>query len=989
MAKTLFLSLLLGICSLSFGLSILDITLTLESRLLFETQKSTEEAHLLLPALVPLKAFLILDEEAAESLRIGSSRYLLLAYASGEWQEHSLPALSPVSPVNSHIKAASNYMALLTSFLEADTLVQNVSVYHLLSSKMEYLDIFLDELEQLQLSLYEPFKKQALRVAFADYLSLLHEGKKQFFLSLPKFFLRENVEFKVLEFEPAFSDLIEQTISEWNRLMDRVHTPLQFDSFLSGLSVFLEGLALNPKKPIGATVTEWMKRLDSGEVSDVKIRTPYHHPFFSAENTVFADLQTALLLDTQKELAIWIHEEYRKMVLYASRTLGFLTDSHIERILAGVFLFELCSLKTMALIGRYGNETARRKVLDLYNTQYTPGQDSQELFPQTAELIREELVQMMIGISDLGGAAPLFRESAGTTVPALEVRPVTTPKTYSLASAELVHMLELETPLGHFAEAVMSVRVGTRKADTFTKIYPVFPTQTTRGKPLILLDFFWFAIKQWGQTLGKLLGLMLNRTIDTIEMENRLELKGVEVTIPRYYEMRPYAELWRMQPADDQNIFVSVQNNNSEKNAVSNLFGGVIPDFLAGDIDKIPADPIFRIHRYPTEVFTTTKGLRNSAPRGSRALILVHGKQALPNFTREKEVMVHVPYIWRTEPRLAVWDRLYLLWTERARAAETGSVFEAYDFYEFVYDTSVLTAREYGQILAGILQDYGFLHDYETLVIVGHSMGGIVAREAANTRLERPSDPQKAFLGDYLSAIITLDSPHYGSVLENFVYTVNAELKARIKESKQPDDVFRINLYELLRALLRDDYVDQSLQVLLAITAKNPELVGKVFTEMVSFLDPFPGGVCLSYTVDSYTRAVADYLYGKVDARRYSDILKGPEDLRLLNQNDRFYDRLYLFTSEIDENSELSNSNYSLLYALMKTTTQKVTFYTNRDFSVHEANDCVVSLYSQQMAGSDKGQTRIAFQGIDHTAVPMDRAVLNRLFQTIEQVSGR
>ena len=151
----------------------------------------------------------------------------------------------------------------------------------------------------------------------------------------------------------------------------------------------LEWLALNPKKPIGATVTEWMKRQDSGEVSDVKIRTPYHHPLFSAENTVFADLQTALLLDTQKELAIWIHEEYRKMVLYASRTLGFLTDSHIERILTGVFLFELCSLKTMALIGRYGNETARRKVLDLYNTQYTPGQDSQELFPQTAELIRE------------------------------------------------------------------------------------------------------------------------------------------------------------------------------------------------------------------------------------------------------------------------------------------------------------------------------------------------------------------------------------------------------------------------------------------------------------------------------------------------------------------------------------------------------------------------------------------------------------------------
>ncbi len=196
-------------------------------------------------------------------------------------------------------------------------------------------------------------------------------------------------------------------------------------------------------------------------------------------------------------------------------------------------------------------------------------------------------------------------------------------------------------------------------------------------------------------------------------------------------------------------------------------------------------------------------------------------------------------------------------------------------------------------------------------------------------------------------------------------------------------------MLELLRALLRDDYVDQSLQVLLPIVAKNPELIGKLFTEMVSFLDPFPGGVSLSYTVDAYTEAIADYLYGNVDDRRFTRILRGPEDLRLLNREDRFYDRLYLFTSVIDERSKLSQSTYALLYALMKTTTQKVTFHTNRDFSIHEANDAVVSLYSQQMAGSDKGQTRIAFQGIDHTAVPMEKIVLDRLFQTIEHVSGR
>lgn len=989
MIKTLFLSVFLGIWTLTFGVSIQDITLTLGSRLSSETRKSDEEIHTRLPSFTALKAFLILDEEAAESLRIGSNRYLFLTDTSGEWKEYSLPSLSPISPINSHIKTVTNYMALLTAFLDSDAMVQNTSVYHLLSSKMEYMDIFSGELERLQLSLYEPFKKQALRESFTDYLSHLYEGKKQIFQSLPGFFLQETVSFKPLDFEPAFSDLIDQTVSEWNLLMNQVYTPLQYDSFLSGLSIFLEGLTLNPKTPVAATVADWMKYVQSVTVKDVGIRSPYRQPFFTSQNTVFADLQTALLLDAQKELAIWIQAEFQKMVQQVSRTFGFLTGESLEKVLSGVFLFDLFSQKTMTLIDRYGNETARRKVLDLYNPQYMPGQESQTVFSETQERIREELVRMMVGISDHTNAYSLFHESLLTTVPALEVRPVSQPHTFSLASAELVQPLELDKPLGHFAEAVMSVRVGTRKADTFTKMFPVFPSETTRDKPLILLDFFWFAIKQWGQTLGKLLGLMLNRTIDIIEVENRLEMRGIEVTIPRYYEMRPYADLWRMHPADDRNIFVAVQNNNAEINAVRNLFGGVIPDFLAGDIDTIPADPIYRIHRYPIEVYTAAKDIRSYMPRKNRAIILLHGKQALPNFTSEKTVMVNVPYIWRTEPRLRVWDPLYVQWMARTKSAEGGSVYATYDLYEFVYDTSVLPARDYGQILAGILHDYGFLRDYKTLVLMGHSMGGIVAREAANTRLSLPPDPQKPYLGDYLHAIITLDSPHYGSILENFVFTVNTELKERIREAKQPDDIFRINLLELLRALLRNDYADQSLQILLTIVAKNPELVGKLFTEMVSFLDPFPGGVSLSYTVDAYTEGIADYLYGKVDNRRFNEILRAPEDLRLLNREDRFYDRTYLFTSVIDERSTLSKPTYALLYALMKTTTQKVTFHTNHDFSIHEANDAVVSLYSQQMAGSDKGQSRIAFRGIDHTAVPMEKSVLDRVFEIIVAVSGR
>ena len=51
--------------------------------------------------------------------------------------------------------------------------------------------------------------------------------------------------------------------------------------------------------------------------------------------------------------------------------------------------------------------------------------------------------------------------------------------------------------------------------------------------------------------------------------------------------------------------------------------------------------------------------------------------------------------------------------------------------------------------------------------------------------------------------------------------------------------------------------------------------------------------------------------------------------------------------------------------------------------SRHGRNDGVVNLYSQQMWGIDKGQTRHHFTNHDHLAVPRSSEVVNFIIENI------
>jgi pimeloyl-ACP methyl ester carboxylesterase len=970
---------------LIFGTTVQDITSTLWTRLKSETKRTEAELKAEIPFETLSKAFLIIEDEASETVVPLNRRYLFCLFSTREEKEYLLPSLDEIQPDSSHRKTAANYTSLQNAFLYGDTVSRSTSVYDLLSSKIEYFHVFLDELEQLQTTLYEPYKKNKNREEFARYLSHLYQSKKRVFQSLPSFFSKQQIVFPETSFEPAIQDLIQQSLIEWHRLLDSVYTPLQLSSIVSGTGIFLEGLVLNPDVPVGKTVSDWMSYIQSMQTRDIGIKSPYRTVFFDKANTVFADLQVALVLDIQRDVAVWIQTGLQEMVKQVSRDFGMLSAEKVEDVLLGCFLFDLFSYWNMNLLEKYGNVNAHRHITDLYNPGYFYDQDITIIFPYTRRSIESELGLMTVGISDVRDSHLLFQASLETAIPKMVEIKIEKPIVHALPTAELVQFFELENPEGHFAEIEMSVQVGANKSDSFTKVFPVFSSAITKSKPLVVLDFFWFALKQWGRTLGKLLGVILNNSIDLLEVEKRLEVKNIQVTVNRYFQMQPYAELWRMLPAKDQNIFVTLRNNNTEKNAVASLFGGVVPDFLAGDVDVIPSDPVLLIHRYPVEAYASSISIRSALPRKRNALIVVHGKQALPYFDQERNVLPNAPYIWRTSARMNVWDHLFSALLNEEKKPDVPLLVDDFDIYEFVYDTSIFTVKEYGKILAEILYRNNFLNDYLSLFLVGHSMGGIVIREAANTRLPDSSEGKTQYLGNYVSALVTLDSPHYGSVLENFVYTVNTELKTRINTLKVPVEGIQMSLLDVLRALLRGEYIEQSINMLLSIVARNPELVGKLFTEMVPFLDPLPGGVSLCYTDDAYMEAISGYLYGKTDDPQFRDLLKASEILKSLNTEDRFYDRLFLFTSVIDENSPVSQGTYPLLYGLMKRTAQIITFYTNRNYMMHEANDAVVSLYSQQMAGRDAGQTRVAFRNIDHTAVPMTAEVLSALFGILSE----
>jgi formylglycine-generating enzyme required for sulfatase activity len=80
-----------------------------------------------------------------------------------------------------------------------------------------------------------------------------------------------------------------------------------------------------------------------------------------------------------------------------------------------------------------------------------------------------------------------------------------------------------------------------------------------------------------------------------------------------------------------------------------------------------------------------------------------------------------------------------------------------YKFYIFRYHSTEST-RSNGQVLAQLIAGQGLLGGARDVVLIGYSMGGLVARYAMNTRLSSGT-----WLGDRTRMLVTLATPHHGS----------------------------------------------------------------------------------------------------------------------------------------------------------------------------------------------------------------------------------
>ncbi len=140
-------------------------------------------------------------------------------------------------------------------------------------------------------------------------------------------------------------------------------------------------------------------------------------------------------------------------------------------------------------------------------------------------------------------------------------------------------------------------------------------------------------------------------------------------------------------------------------------------------------------------------------PLGNKVpIVLVHGYDSREHHTEGSEQSP-----WNSLYKQLVWETFY------SRIAVTGleKLADNVQIYEFIYPTWK-SVEENGQALAQEILASSELKDSERIMVVAHSMGGLVARRALEYGVQ-----------DNIKKIVTLGTPHHGSILASFKYLLD------------------------------------------------------------------------------------------------------------------------------------------------------------------------------------------------------------------------
>lgn len=169
-----------------------------------------------------------------------------------------------------------------------------------------------------------------------------------------------------------------------------------------------------------------------------------------------------------------------------------------------------------------------------------------------------------------------------------------------------------------------------------------------------------------------------------------------------------------------------------------------LPPLTAQVVDPSPADSVVKL--IP----------RDGDPVGDRIpLIFIHGLTG-NQVGREDSI---------ASPNLSVWEPL----AARLRAADREGLLRRFKVYQFHYESHRHSTWELGRALRNALDretlaDPGF--DRE-IVIIAHSMGGLVARQYMNEHSHNVGQFAGRRGGERVRLLVTLGTPHLGSPFAN------------------------------------------------------------------------------------------------------------------------------------------------------------------------------------------------------------------------------
>ena len=327
---------------------------------------------------------------------------------------------------------------------------------------------------------------------------------------------------------------------------------------------------------------------------------------------------------------------------------------------------------------------------------------------------------------------------------------------------------------------------------------------------------------------------------------------------------------------------------------------------------------------------------------------------------------------WKNEALKQYWQRHYQ--------------YDDVDYFEYQYDTLFQSAKFYGEKLSQILEHSGILNAYEEIFLVSYSIGPIVARYAMNTKL----DKSEKYLGDHIDNAFLIAGPLEGSFFSNLTdylstqvpLAEDVELISFFENEPIPEYINPMLdfIFHIEEAVFDPNQIVVFFDSLLELYRTYPLLANVIFISLDDIsaigrqIIPFEGLNSMRYT----SAAFLSELEGKMLFPEGTYLPN--KELLELNERERFYDKMVLITSYIEDAQEtlekairltklfnpkvlFSNmANQSVAFRSELMSIPFVQFYGQRAFSLlmqkigegsadplHCINDGFIPLWSEQL----------------------------------------